>query len=255
MRLDLYLKLSRLVPRRTGAKELCDAGEVSVNGQAAKAGREVHPGDRITLLLPIARDHRRGARSARRQERREGRRARAVPRDSGSGASTCSATSCRPADRPVPHVRRPVLAVSLAFIGGVALGAWLPQEPAAWGWAAGGDARVSGWRCFAAGRLAAGSRIGLAVFVVVGIFRLQGDLAPLYAGDDPLAEGDAVASGRIARPAEIRDGETVLHLEQARLRRDGVTVRLELPLQIVVAGRRAKVLRRRSASRRAGRCG
>lgn len=52
MRLDLYLKLSRLVPRRTGAKEHCAAGEVSVNGQAAKAGREVHPGDRITLLLP-----------------------------------------------------------------------------------------------------------------------------------------------------------------------------------------------------------
>ncbi|MHB8836685.1 MAG: RNA-binding S4 domain-containing protein [Candidatus Methylomirabilia bacterium] len=52
MRLDLYLKLSRLVPRRTGAKELCDAGEVQVNGQAAKAGRDLHPGDRITLLLP-----------------------------------------------------------------------------------------------------------------------------------------------------------------------------------------------------------
>lgn len=52
MRLDLYLKLSRLVPRRTGAKELCDAGEISVNGQVAKAGREVNPGDRLMLLLP-----------------------------------------------------------------------------------------------------------------------------------------------------------------------------------------------------------
>jgi ribosomal 50S subunit-recycling heat shock protein len=52
MRLDLYLKLSRLVPRRTGAKELCDAGEVRVNGQPAKAGREMRPGDRVTLLLP-----------------------------------------------------------------------------------------------------------------------------------------------------------------------------------------------------------
>ncbi len=51
MRLDLYLKMSRLVPRRSGAKDLCDAGEVSVNGQTAKAGREVHLGDRITLLL------------------------------------------------------------------------------------------------------------------------------------------------------------------------------------------------------------
>lgn len=52
MRLDLYLKLSRLVPRRTGAKDHCAAGEVSVNGQPAKAGRDIHPGDRITLLLP-----------------------------------------------------------------------------------------------------------------------------------------------------------------------------------------------------------
>jgi len=52
MRLDLYLKLSRLVPRRTGAKDLCDAGEVRVNGQAAKAGRDIRPGDRISLLLP-----------------------------------------------------------------------------------------------------------------------------------------------------------------------------------------------------------
>lgn len=52
MRLDLYLKLSRLVPRRTGAKEHCDAGEVLVNGVAAKAGREVHPGDRVTVQLP-----------------------------------------------------------------------------------------------------------------------------------------------------------------------------------------------------------
>jgi len=53
MRLDLYLKLSRLVPRRTGAKDLCDAGEVRVNGQVSKAGRDVRPGDRITLQLPM----------------------------------------------------------------------------------------------------------------------------------------------------------------------------------------------------------
>lgn len=52
MRLDLYLKLSRLVPRRTGAKDLCETGEVSVNGRPAKAGRDVHPGDRVTLLFP-----------------------------------------------------------------------------------------------------------------------------------------------------------------------------------------------------------
>ena len=52
MRLDLYLKLSRLVPRRTGAKGLCDTGDVRVNGQPAKAGREMQSGDRVTLQLP-----------------------------------------------------------------------------------------------------------------------------------------------------------------------------------------------------------
>jgi ribosomal 50S subunit-recycling heat shock protein len=52
MRLDLFLKLSRLIPRRTGAKDLCDGGGAIVNGQVAKAGREVRPGDRVTLRLP-----------------------------------------------------------------------------------------------------------------------------------------------------------------------------------------------------------
>ncbi len=128
---------------------------------------------------------------------------------------------------------RPVLTASIAFIVGVAFGAWLPQEPAAWGWAA--AAVIAVWAVlFVAGRFAAGSLAGLAAFVVVGIFRLQSDLAPLYAGSDPHSEGDAVADGRIARPAEIREGEMVLHLERARLRGNGFTVRLELPLQIIV---------------------
>jgi len=52
MRLDLFLKVARLAPRRTGAKELCDAGGVSVNGQPAKPGREVRPGDLILLRHP-----------------------------------------------------------------------------------------------------------------------------------------------------------------------------------------------------------
>lgn len=52
MRLDLFLKLSRLHPRRSGAKELCDSGAVTVNGVVAKAGREVRVGDRIGLRLP-----------------------------------------------------------------------------------------------------------------------------------------------------------------------------------------------------------
>jgi ribosomal 50S subunit-recycling heat shock protein len=52
MRLDLFLKITRLVPRRSTAKDLCEAGSVRVNGQSAKAGREMHRGDRIELRLP-----------------------------------------------------------------------------------------------------------------------------------------------------------------------------------------------------------
>lgn len=130
---------------------------------------------------------------------------------------------------------RPVLAASLAFVVGVALGAWLPQEPAAWGWAAAATLALGG-ASWAAGSLAAGRRLALAAFAVVGVFRLQSDLAPLYAGAPSLVEGDAVACGRVGRPAEFRDGETVLHLEDPILRRQGMTSHLELPLQIVVGG-------------------
>ena len=49
MRLDLFLKASRLCPRRAVAQELCDAGAVEVNGAAAKSSRAVREGDRITL--------------------------------------------------------------------------------------------------------------------------------------------------------------------------------------------------------------
>jgi competence protein ComEC len=130
---------------------------------------------------------------------------------------------------------RPLLAASLAFVGGVALGAWLPQERAAWGWASAGILAL--WAALlVAGRLGAASRIGLAAFVVLGIHRLQGDLSPLYAGHDHIDEGDAVVCGRIARPAELREGEVVLHLEDARLRRNGSTFGLSLPLQVVVTG-------------------
>ena len=45
MRLDKYLKVSRIIKRRTVAKEACDGGRVSINGKAAKAGSEVKPGD------------------------------------------------------------------------------------------------------------------------------------------------------------------------------------------------------------------
>ncbi|MGI6685120.1 MAG: RNA-binding S4 domain-containing protein [Bacillota bacterium] len=49
MRLDKYLKVSRLIKRRTVAKEVCDGGKVSVNGKTAKAGTEVKAGDILEL--------------------------------------------------------------------------------------------------------------------------------------------------------------------------------------------------------------
>jgi ribosomal 50S subunit-recycling heat shock protein len=49
MRLDLFLKASRLCPRRTIAQKLCDAGLVSLNGAASKSAHLVRPGDEITL--------------------------------------------------------------------------------------------------------------------------------------------------------------------------------------------------------------
>ena len=49
MRLDKYLKVSRLIKRRTVANEACDAGRVSVNGKPAKASVEVKVGDIVEI--------------------------------------------------------------------------------------------------------------------------------------------------------------------------------------------------------------
>ena len=49
MRLDKYLKVSRIIKRRTVANEACDAGRVSVNGKPAKASLEVKTGDIIEI--------------------------------------------------------------------------------------------------------------------------------------------------------------------------------------------------------------
>ena len=49
MRLDKYLKVTRLIKRRTVANEACDAGRVSINGRPAKASAEVKVGDKITI--------------------------------------------------------------------------------------------------------------------------------------------------------------------------------------------------------------
>jgi ribosomal 50S subunit-recycling heat shock protein len=49
MRLDKYLKVSRLIKRRTIANEACDAGRVSINEQIAKASQSVKVGDVIEI--------------------------------------------------------------------------------------------------------------------------------------------------------------------------------------------------------------
>ena len=49
MRLDKYLKVSRLIKRRTVANEACDAGRVMVNGKTVKASYDVKPGDVIEI--------------------------------------------------------------------------------------------------------------------------------------------------------------------------------------------------------------
>lgn len=51
MRLDKYLKVSRLIKRRTVANDACDAGRVLVNGTPAKASLNVKAGDVITILF------------------------------------------------------------------------------------------------------------------------------------------------------------------------------------------------------------
>lgn len=51
MRLDKYLKVSRLIKRRTVANEACDAGRVMINGRIAKAGADIKPGDEIAIAF------------------------------------------------------------------------------------------------------------------------------------------------------------------------------------------------------------
>ena len=51
MRLDKYLKVSRLIKRRTVANEACDAEKVSVNGKPARASYDVKVGDEIEINM------------------------------------------------------------------------------------------------------------------------------------------------------------------------------------------------------------
>ncbi len=51
MRLDKFLKVSRLIKRRTVAKDVSGAGKVLVNGRPAKAATDVKVGDKLTMLF------------------------------------------------------------------------------------------------------------------------------------------------------------------------------------------------------------
>lgn len=51
MRIDKYLKISRLIKRRTVANEACDAGRISVNGKVVKASYDVKVGDVIEIAF------------------------------------------------------------------------------------------------------------------------------------------------------------------------------------------------------------
>ncbi len=51
MRLDKYLKVSRIIKRRTIANEACDAGKIEVNGKVQRASYDVKVGDRITVNM------------------------------------------------------------------------------------------------------------------------------------------------------------------------------------------------------------
>ncbi len=51
MRLDKFLKVSRIIRQRARAKELCDQGAVQMNGRPAKAGHEVVEGDVLSITI------------------------------------------------------------------------------------------------------------------------------------------------------------------------------------------------------------
>ena len=53
MRLDKYLKVSRLIKRRTVANEACDNGRISVNGKVVKASYDVKVGDKIEISMGV----------------------------------------------------------------------------------------------------------------------------------------------------------------------------------------------------------
>ena len=79
MRLDKYLKVSRLIKRRTVANEACDNERVTVNGRVQRASYDVKVGDVISI---------RGGGTQRGGKRGQGRGCRHVPRSGGSAGQT-----------------------------------------------------------------------------------------------------------------------------------------------------------------------
>lgn len=129
--------------------------------------------------------------------------------------------------------RRPLLSASLAFVAGVALGAWLPQAWRGWGWAT--AALLVAWAiAHLRRRSRLGTGLGVAVFILLGILRCQTQLALLFADVDGVPEGEAVFAGRVARPAERRGADLVLVLEDVRARFEADTYRLDEPLQLIL---------------------
>ncbi len=51
MRIDKYLKITRLIKRRTVANEACDAGRISVNGKVVKASYDIKEGDILEIRM------------------------------------------------------------------------------------------------------------------------------------------------------------------------------------------------------------
>ncbi len=51
MRLDKYLKVSRIIKRRTVAKQACDSGKTLINGKVAKASSEIKVGDQLEVNI------------------------------------------------------------------------------------------------------------------------------------------------------------------------------------------------------------
>lgn len=51
MRIDKYLKVSRLIKRRTVAKDICEGEKIQLNGKTAKPSADVKPGDKITIEI------------------------------------------------------------------------------------------------------------------------------------------------------------------------------------------------------------